>query len=45
MVWDKTTKIGCGMARSSSGKIYVVCNYSPAGNRIGQKPIPGRPEK
>lgn len=41
MIWDKTTKIGCGMARGANGTIYIVCNYSPAGNVIGQRPVSG----
>jgi uncharacterized protein YkwD len=36
VVWKGTTEIGCGKARSKSGNIYVVCNYSPPGNYRGQ---------
>jgi len=39
IIWHSTTKIGCGVAKSASGGVYVVCNYSPAGNIVGQKPI------
>ena len=41
MVWRKSTKIGCGIARYRSGRWYntvLVCNYSPAGNMTGEKP-------
>ncbi|ODV90868.1 hypothetical protein CANCADRAFT_15606, partial [Tortispora caseinolytica NRRL Y-17796] len=35
VVWKSTTKLGCGVASCSSGKIYV-CEYDPAGNVLGQ---------
>jgi len=38
MVWSKTTKVGCGLATSASGKNYVSCRYSPPGNINGQLP-------
>ncbi|HEY7005611.1 MAG TPA: CAP domain-containing protein [Sphingomicrobium sp.] len=34
IIWPKTTRIGCGMASSSSSD-YLVCRYSPAGNIDG----------
>lgn len=37
MVWSKTQKIGCAMVRCGDQEIWV-CNYSPAGNMMGQKP-------
>ena len=36
IVWRATTQIGCAMAECN-GNVIVVCNYSPAGNTIGQK--------
>lgn len=39
MIWDRTTLVGCGRAVSATGEVYVVCNYSPAGNVIGERPI------
>ena len=39
IIWDRTTKIGCGMATSPAGTVYIVANYSPAGNMLGQRPI------
>jgi len=36
VVWKGSIEIGCGKARSKSGKIFVVCNYSPPGNYRGQ---------
>lgn len=38
MVWRKSTKLGCGVARCPNGAIIVVGNYDPAGNMVGQKP-------
>ncbi|NEO34133.1 MAG: hypothetical protein F6K36_27755 [Symploca sp. SIO3C6] len=38
MVWKNTTEIGCGVA---SHRIYgnvMVCDYSPPGNYIGERP-------
>ena len=37
LVWNKTTEIGCGMAKCGNQEIWV-CNYNPPGNYIGQKP-------
>lgn len=37
IVWKKTTEVGCGINRNSSGKMkmFFVCNYNPAGNFPG----------
>lgn len=35
MVWEKTTKVGCGLV-SRDGRMYYVCQYYPAGNINGQ---------
>ena len=34
MVWVESTKFGCGKARSRTGKIIVVANYTPKGNQF-----------
>lgn len=36
LVWKSSTKVGCGSKQcgGSVGK-YVICNYNPAGNFIG----------
>jgi len=37
LVWKDSTHVGIGLARAKkSGKLYVVCNYEPAGNFVGQ---------
>jgi pathogenesis-related protein 1 len=39
VVWKNTQQVGCGMAVCDSPKNQVwVCQYSPPGNYIGQKP-------
>lgn len=35
VVWKSSTKLGCGKAKGAKG-LYVVCNYNPPGNYIGQ---------
>ena len=40
VVWAKTRRVGC-VARacaSNRGATYVICNYNPPGNYIGQRP-------
>ena len=37
VIWYKTTRVGCAAVRSSS-EIFVVCNYDPPGNLIGDYP-------
>ena len=38
MVWSRTTAVGYGIARSARGTIYIVANYAPPGNMLGQRP-------
>lgn len=37
LVWKKTQRVGCGMARCGDEEIWV-CNYDPPGNYVGEKP-------
>ncbi len=37
VVWKGTRKMGCGAAASADGQAhFVVCNYSPPGNILGE---------
>jgi pathogenesis-related protein 1 len=38
MVWENTTHIGCAKATCATGYEVWVCEYSPAGNYIGEFP-------
>ncbi|KAJ8733234.1 hypothetical protein PYW08_001532 [Mythimna loreyi] len=41
MVWSKSVYIGCAISQTFKNgwnKFFVVCNYGPAGNFLGQKP-------
>jgi len=37
VVWRDTRLIGCGMASCGQSEVWV-CNYSPPGNYVGQRP-------
>ncbi|WP_420580592.1 pathogenesis-related family 1 protein [Reichenbachiella sp.] len=37
IVWEKTSKVGCGVATCDGLDIWV-CQYDPPGNFIGEKP-------
>ena len=39
VVWADTVRIGCGVARSTVPPVepFLVCNYSPGGNFLGQR--------
>ena len=36
LVWVGSKKLGCGAACNSDKNCYVTCNYSPAGNYLGE---------
>ncbi|KAJ1287637.1 hypothetical protein BS78_02G025900 [Paspalum vaginatum] len=38
VVWRDSTAIGCGRVVCDNGGVFIPCNYSPAGNIIGQSP-------
>lgn len=38
IVWKSTEQVGCGRAICSDESQVWVCNYSPPGNFVGQKP-------
>jgi len=37
MIWRTTTRVGCAVHRSGR-RDYLICRYSPSGNRDGQRP-------
>lgn len=37
IIWKNTTKVGCATVQCGDKEIWV-CEYSPAGNWVGQKP-------
>jgi uncharacterized protein YkwD len=37
VVWSDTKQVGCGVARGAGREIWV-CEYSPPGNYVGQRP-------
>ncbi len=38
MIWRNTTEVGCAVVSNGNKGTYVVCQYLPAGNVIGQHP-------
>jgi pathogenesis-related protein 1 len=38
IIWHKTTQVGCAIIKCAGNQYLVVCNYSPAGNYLGQSP-------
>ncbi len=38
VVWKATTEVGCGMATCEDKSQIWVCQYTPAGNMVGEKP-------
>ena len=44
MTWKDSTEIGAGKAviqtGDQKGTLFVVCNYNPRGNMIGESPFP-----
>ncbi|CAL5011858.1 unnamed protein product [Urochloa decumbens] len=39
VVWRNTKAIGCARVKCDNGGIFITCNYTPAGNVIGQRPF------
>ncbi|CAN1760555.1 Pathogenesis-related protein 1 [Linum perenne] len=39
VIWRSSSRIGCAKAACSGGRgTFVICNYNPPGNYVGQKP-------
>lgn len=48
LIWGNTTHVGCGGVRYKNTRglfsTYFVCNYRPAGNKIGDAVYQVKPE-
>ena len=38
VVWGNSVSLGCAKVTCSAGGTFIVCNYDPPGNVVGQKP-------
>ncbi|CAN1173038.1 Pathogenesis-related protein PRMS [Linum perenne] len=38
LVWRSTKQVGCARVKCRNGDTYVVCEYYPHGNVVGQRP-------
>ncbi|GAA0173136.1 defense/immunity protein [Lithospermum erythrorhizon] len=38
IVWKNSKRIGCAKAECYNGGVFMICNYDPPGNYIGEKP-------
>ncbi|KAK8263483.1 hypothetical protein V6Z11_D12G045400 [Gossypium hirsutum] len=38
VVWRNSVHLGCAKVKCNNGGTFIVCNYSPRGNIVGQKP-------
>ncbi|XP_062078600.1 pathogenesis-related protein PR-1-like [Humulus lupulus] len=38
IVWRSTRRVGCARVICDSGDTFMICNYDPPGNYIGEKP-------
>ncbi|XVF01470.1 hypothetical protein REPUB_Repub04eG0091900 [Reevesia pubescens] len=38
VIWANSIRLGCAKARCSNGGTFIVCNYDPPGNYVGQRP-------
>lgn len=36
LIWKNSTELGMAMAKNNKGQTYIVANYNPRGNIIGQ---------
>jgi len=36
MIWKASKELGIGFARGKNGRIFIVANYHPRGNVVGQ---------
>lgn len=38
MVWRDSVHLGCAKSKCNNGWVFVVCNYDPPGNYVGDRP-------
>ncbi|PKI51196.1 basic form of pathogenesis-related protein 1-like [Punica granatum] len=38
IVWSKSVHLGCARVKCTNGWMFVICNYSPPGNYVGERP-------
>ncbi|EFJ06204.1 hypothetical protein SELMODRAFT_135802 [Selaginella moellendorffii] len=38
IVWRSSTRVGCARVTCADGDVFMICNYDPPGNYIGQRP-------
>ncbi|KAI3991463.1 hypothetical protein MKX01_000550 [Papaver californicum] len=38
VVWKNSVRLGCASVTCNTGGTFVICNYDPPGNFIGQRP-------
>ncbi|XP_062019516.1 pathogenesis-related leaf protein 6-like [Rosa rugosa] len=38
VVWRDSVRLGCARAKCKNGWVFVICNYDPPGNYIGERP-------
>lgn len=36
VVWKDSKNLGVGVSKNSKNQVFVVCNYDPPGNYVGQ---------
>lgn len=39
MVWKRSRSLGCARVICNNGDTFIICNYDPHGNVMGQKPF------
>uniref|UniRef100_A0A8D8Q4Q0 Golgi-associated plant pathogenesis-related protein 1 n=2 Tax=Cacopsylla melanoneura TaxID=428564 RepID=A0A8D8Q4Q0_9HEMI len=45
LLWSKSKYLGVGMAANDNGQLFVVCEYYPPGNYLGEYPTNVKPLK
>lgn len=38
VVWRNSVHLGCARVKCDNGWIFVICNYDPPGNYVGERP-------